>query len=210
MNVKKFSDAMSELDTKYVDEALNYKKKMKKPAWIKWGVMAACLCLIICVATIPHLLSGSNPPVSGDLAPMIYVNDKLYQYADSQPNLTDKESQFIYLGEIESRVSSSQEPKENFQANDDIVGAAVYQYKNDIVVQIDGEYYLYQDITNLGNETVEFDGQLFNKADLSKETLEWLEWYNSLPPEEQLAVNSIPADLYTNDGVETIDSDAEK
>jgi hypothetical protein len=210
MNVKKFSDAMSELDTKYVDEALNYKKKMKKPAWIKWGVMAACLCLIICVATIPHLLSGSNPPVSGDLAPMIYVNDKLYQYADSQPNLTDKESQFIYLGEIESRVSSSQEPKENFQANDDIVGATVYQYKNDIVVQIDGEYYLYQDITNLGNETVEFDGQLFNKADLSKETLEWLEWYNSLPPEEQLAVNSIPADLYTNDGVETIDSDAEK
>ena len=26
MNAKKFSDAMSELDTKYVDEALNYKK----------------------------------------------------------------------------------------------------------------------------------------------------------------------------------------
>ena len=25
MNAKKFSDAMSELDTKYVDEALNYK-----------------------------------------------------------------------------------------------------------------------------------------------------------------------------------------
>ena len=210
MNAKKFSDAMSELDTKYVDEALNYKKKTKKPAWVKWGVMAACLCLIICVAAIPHLLGGSNPPVSGDLAPMIYVNDKLYQYADSQPNLTDKESRFIYLGEIKSKVSSSQEPKENFQANDDIVGAAVYQYKNDIVVQIDGEYYLYKDMTNLGDETVEFDGQLFNKADLSKGTLEWLEWYNSLPPEEQLAVNSIPADLYTNDGVETIDSDAEK
>ena len=30
MNVKKFSDAMSELDTKYVDEAINYKKKTKK------------------------------------------------------------------------------------------------------------------------------------------------------------------------------------
>ena len=32
------------------------------------------------------------------------------------------------LGKIESTVSSSEEPKENFQANDDIVGAAVYQY----------------------------------------------------------------------------------
>ena len=35
MNAKKFSDAMSELDTKYVDEALNYKKKAKKPIWVK-------------------------------------------------------------------------------------------------------------------------------------------------------------------------------
>ena len=171
MNAKKFSDAMSELDTKYVDEALNYKKKMKKPVWIKWGVMAACLCLIICVATIPRLLNGSNPPVSGDLAPMVYVNNKLYQYADSQPSLTDKESQFIYLGEIESKVSSSQEPKENFQANDDIVGAKVYQYENDIVILIDGKYFLYSNLENAENETVEFEGQLFNKSDLSEETL---------------------------------------
>ena len=154
MNAEKFSDAMSELDTKYVDEALNYKKKMKKPVWIKWGVMAACLCLIICVATIPRLLNGSNPPVSGDLAPMVYVNNKLYQYADSQPSLTDKESQFIYLGEIESKVSSSQEPKENFQANDDIVGAKVYQYENDIVILIDGKYFLYSNLENAENERI--------------------------------------------------------
>lgn len=46
MNAKKFSDAMSELDTKYVDEALNYKKKAKKPGWIKWGAMAACFAVI--------------------------------------------------------------------------------------------------------------------------------------------------------------------
>ena len=47
MNAKKFSDAMSELDTIYVDEALNYKKKAKKPIWVKWGDIAACLCLMI-------------------------------------------------------------------------------------------------------------------------------------------------------------------
>ena len=40
MNAKKFSDAMGELDNKYIDEALNYKKKVKKPIWIKW---ASCL-----------------------------------------------------------------------------------------------------------------------------------------------------------------------
>ncbi len=31
MNTKKFSDAMSEIDGKYINEALNCKKKIKKP-----------------------------------------------------------------------------------------------------------------------------------------------------------------------------------
>lgn len=58
MNAKKFSEAMSELDSKYIEEALNYKKKAQKPVWIKWGAMAACLCLIAAAAiTIPFMLS---------------------------------------------------------------------------------------------------------------------------------------------------------
>ena len=36
MNAKKFSDAMSELEKKYIDEALNSNKKAKKTFWIKW------------------------------------------------------------------------------------------------------------------------------------------------------------------------------
>ena len=210
MNARKFSDAMSELDTKYIDEALDYKKKVKKPILVKWGAMAACLCLIICAAAIPRLLNGSDPPASGDLTPMVYVNNTLYQYTDRQPDLTDKESQFIYLGEIKSKVSSSQEPKENFQANDDIVGAKVYQYENDIVVFVDGKYFLYDHLGNAENETVEFEGQLFNKSDLSEGTLRWLAWYTSLPPEKQLAVSSIPAELYTDDSAGTVDADQEK
>lgn len=59
-------------------------------------------------------------------------------------------------------------------------------------------------------EVVEFNGQSFSKSDLTEETLEWLEWYNSLSPEEQLAVSSIPADLYTDDGAGTLDSNAEE
>ena len=59
MNTKKFSDAMSEIDGRYVDEALNYKKKVKKPVWIKWGAMAACLCLML-VAGVTSLQRGSS------------------------------------------------------------------------------------------------------------------------------------------------------
>lgn len=57
MNAKKFSDAMSELDTKYIDEALNYKKKAKKPSWVKWGAVAACFA-VIAVLGVGILQSG--------------------------------------------------------------------------------------------------------------------------------------------------------
>ncbi|MBE7726352.1 MAG: hypothetical protein E7244_18680 [Enterocloster citroniae] len=64
MNSKKFSEAMGELDSKYVDEAINYKKKAKKPSWVKWGAMAACLCLIaVAVIIVPSML---NPQESED------------------------------------------------------------------------------------------------------------------------------------------------
>ena len=109
------------------------------------------------------------------------------------------------------------------------IGSGIYVY----VYEVDGEYLLRipfaSDDAQLGvtgedllkaltpisedidsNETVEFNGQLFNKSDLTEETLEWLEWYNSLSPEEQLAVSSIPADLYTDDGAGTLDSGAEE
>ena len=74
---------------------------------------------------------------------MVYVNDTLYQSTSNQPDLTGKEGQLVYLGAITSKVSSSQYPQENFQANDDIVGSSVYQREEDVVVEINGQYWLY-------------------------------------------------------------------
>jgi len=48
---------------------------------------------------------------------------------------------------------------------------------------------------NNSSKTVSFHNRTFQKADLSEETLEWLEWYNALPEAEQLAINYIPAEL---------------
>ncbi len=50
MNSKKFSEAMSEIDNKYVDEAIRYKKSGKKHSYIRWVASAACLAFIIAVA----------------------------------------------------------------------------------------------------------------------------------------------------------------
>lgn len=43
---------------------------------------------------------------------------------------------------------------------------------------------------------VQFGERMVDSSSLSQETLEWLEWYNSLPSEEQQAVSAIPPDLY--------------
>lgn len=45
-------------------------------------------------------------------------------------------------------------------------------------------------------DTVSFHDKTFNKADLSTETLEWLEKYNAMSEDEKLAISYIPADLY--------------
>lgn len=52
MNSKIFFEAMNEVDDKYYEEAINYKKKAKKPARLKWGAFAACLCLVAVGAVV--------------------------------------------------------------------------------------------------------------------------------------------------------------
>lgn len=47
MNTNTFSDAMGEINEKYINEVFNFKKRSRKSYWIKWGAVAACLCLIL-------------------------------------------------------------------------------------------------------------------------------------------------------------------
>lgn len=46
MNTQKFSEAMGEIDTKYIEKSANYQPKRKKHSWVKWASIAACFCLI--------------------------------------------------------------------------------------------------------------------------------------------------------------------
>ena len=152
MNAKKFSEAMGELDNRYVDEAIDYKRKAKKPGWLKWGAMAACLTLI-CVAAISLLTHNGEDTITApgvtDAPPMVYVNGTLYKQSTEQISYGEPKEEFIYLGRIEGDVTSDQSitdgvPKESFQANHPIVGAEVYQYNENIVIQINGDYWLYE------------------------------------------------------------------
>lgn len=77
-----------------------------------------------------------------DYPPSVYINDILYGYERevSEEYLDENDA---YLGTIESSVPASQVPKENFQANDPIVGSEVYRSGSDIIVIHDGHYNLY-------------------------------------------------------------------
>lgn len=46
---KIISDAITNISTEYIEKAAAYTvaKKSRKPVWLKWGAMAACLCLVI-------------------------------------------------------------------------------------------------------------------------------------------------------------------
>lgn len=46
MNIKKFLDAMGELDDRYIEEPLFYKKQRKKFGWMKCVTAAACAGLV--------------------------------------------------------------------------------------------------------------------------------------------------------------------
>ena len=100
---------------------------------------------------------------AADAAPMVYVNDRLYRQSLREISYEDKKEEFLYLGKIESDITAGQNaagsseqgdgtgqstadgvPKENFQANHPIVGAEVCQYGEDIVIFINGKYWLYE------------------------------------------------------------------
>lgn len=139
---------------------------------------------------------------------------------DYDPNDLSTNSVITWFYDLELTACDKPEAVEGAESYDFYVkGENAFTYEDrgsEAYIIIDSTYYAVKNPSNppieenTENEVVEFHGQSFSKSDLTEETLEWLEWYNSLTPEEQLAVSSIPADLYTDDGAGTLDSDAEE
>ena len=47
MSIPKMAKAMGYIDDDLVSGAVEYKRTKKKNSWLKWGAMAACLCLVV-------------------------------------------------------------------------------------------------------------------------------------------------------------------
>lgn len=155
MNSKTFSEAMNAINDKYLVEAVQYQKKDHPYGWAMWGTLAACLILCLIVSLNGSSLRDSRKESegvnsAGDAPLLVFVNDTLYKQSLQQISYSEMNNEFVYLGKIESDITQNKSmmtdgvPKENFQANYPIVGAEVYRYGDDIVVQYDGQYWLYE------------------------------------------------------------------
>ena len=62
MNKEIFSEAMTEVSDKYYEEAARYQRRGNRAVWLKWGTMAAVLCLAISgiTALLNHGMRNSH------------------------------------------------------------------------------------------------------------------------------------------------------
>ena len=142
-----------------------------------------------------------------DRIPMVQVDGKLYYDTGKESTITGRCG--VMDGEILSSVSASEIPTEDGQSN--FGSGYSYQYgaEGTIEILIDGRFIVFEHREGSGR-TIQFNGRMIDVGVLSEETVAWLDWYNSLPKEEQLAVSMIPPDLAEAAGYtagDTVDAD---
>lgn len=140
-----------------------------------------------------RIASGTEENVKYDIIPMIMAGGKYYYDTGRISSRTDRRKEMD--GEITSSVDGSEKPIENNQSN--FGSGYPYQLGEDdtIEVNIDGKWVIFEYRSGDGS-LIRYGDKWYSQGDLSQETIEWLHWYNSLSGEEQMAVSSIPSDLY--------------
>lgn len=116
---------------------------MRKKLFLVIGAVLVCILLSLIFffffSKFDHTPSNEQP---SDYPPMVMYNDTLYKTAGY--NVDDLSfSELDELGEIQSTIDYGV-PKENFQANDSLMGCKIYssQTADDYIFVLYGETYL--------------------------------------------------------------------
>lgn len=83
MKKEKLYEAIGEIDDNYINDAHLTAKKNPRPLWMKWGAMAACLCLML-VAIIPfvsNIYQHKDPVEPHDI---VEFNGAYYEILDKE------------------------------------------------------------------------------------------------------------------------------
>lgn len=132
---------------------------------------------------------------AGGLIPMVMVDGQMYYSTGKESSIEARCG--MMDGEITSSVDGSEKPTKDDQSN--FGSGYEYQYRTEGIIEIqmeDGKWYVYEAGSGEGKIRFGNTDKWYDKGYLSEETLEWLYWYNSLSADEQLAVNSVPKELF--------------
>ena len=143
-------------------------------------------------------LPGQEETQEWDKIPMVMVDGKLYYDTGKESTISGRCG--VMDGEITSTVDGSEIPTKDNQSN---FGTGFeYQYGADNTIEIfmNEKWIVFEQREGDGSK-VRYGDRMVDAEDLSKETLEWLDWYNSLPEEQQLAVSAVPPDLLEESGL---------
>lgn len=160
----------------------------RKPAvWVMAAAVILCVVVAVCFLTDPKKDERSA------IIPMVMVGDRYYY--DTGRVITRAGINTDTDGEIVSAVNVWERPQENNQSNFGTGYRYRYGEGDTIEVCIDEKWAVFEYRSGDGSQ-IRYLDRWYSRGDLSDETIEWLEWYNGLPEEEQLAVDHVPHDLY--------------
>ena len=83
MNRKDLYNGFNEVDDDILERSETITKKSKRPAWFKWGAVAACLCLVIGIAIpVLHPKGGPDNQDPAQAIAALEYNGKFYEAVD--------------------------------------------------------------------------------------------------------------------------------
>ncbi len=79
MKKQTISNALDNISERYIEEAAEFKIKKRTPVWVKWGALAACLALVVCMSVfmLPQLLNFDEEH-TGDSAYGVEIGNFIY------------------------------------------------------------------------------------------------------------------------------------
>lgn len=190
-------EALSNVDEKYIEEAAPVNKKRKKPVWIKWTAVAACLAIVVGGVFLWKDRGNdiiAEPTFEETVAYGFTMGDAVYfpisfedrirfgLVPEDAMGLTPENTYEITeddLGEVMGIVETSD--------NESLVGATVYhfakypEYDAICIVEVNGEYSFYTSdgllLTNEIGKSSDFVLEAYNMPQsVTKITVQTGEW----------------------------------
>ena len=107
MTRKTISDAVTNISAEYIEKAADYTvaQKTRKPVWVKWAAMAACLCLVIVGALVAPTLQGEHGG-AGDPQPGGTPGANVVQQGNNHETTQPARTNLLLVNEAENVMTA--------------------------------------------------------------------------------------------------------